>query len=895
MVIHYVFVLEADEFSPQIRMFDTYGTYIRTITLEKIATAITVDRTNTKIWVAFRDHTIVRYVIDSSIAELSFGSEGTAHGQFNDIDGLCVDADNNLYVADTNNYRIQKFDSDGNFLESFGTFGTLDGQFNDPKSIAVFGNNLYIADNLNYRVQKFLASNPPSVPTAVKPDNMTNDEWDASAKTLTAIRNPINTLMPTLRWAFVDTDVNDYQSAYQLQISKEPTFETLLYDSYVVEENSVENIGTHAVPDGYLVDEGLYYYKVRLRDSFGLWSQYSVGSFRIDLVAPINPYMTIVESPQTNVTTVHLNLRCDGDVNEMIVADNAAFENSSWGPYGVTAAWTFTDISGEVEKIKVLYVKFRDTAWNETSVVSGTVTIDTKRPTGVGVTLRVPNVAQYYDVDREVYREEEFVAFNSTNNYRAVEYVYGENIIENSVNASADTIYYLMNVDVRKKTGEQVDREGNAGSESDFNAGTVDFIIQGVISTPVTFIIDPQTGSLIFNRTFTDEEKSNGIRVTYRMGKLTYLLARPFVRRNPEGVNEGSTDEEIYDYLGENPRPQDITVVGVENLSVIDVRTGDNALNNSPETKGTIVFNRPVTIREVGARVPLLQGVYGQSYLTVEDIFGFFVGDGITVGNNSFVYVVRNIDVVNNILYIDKPLLESYPVGSTIVKTVKQLKVIYYYGYKEFAVNNTTIDFSLQADGATSVYVDGDVTTEAGRTREWIPYTASLPVTLLPLSGDEVSLSWKKFGRRDVYFNFRDAAGNETGAVSIPGGVWLDLRLTEYPPSPRHPVVIEEAPKTNTQLVHLRFDLPHPLGVQIMAQGDDVIQEEGVTWEWIDYPVGDRLRILLTDTDGPKTVEVYFRTAAHNVSGPIYLPITLDTTVLVGAGRTYFWRVSLFT
>ena len=58
-----------------------------------------------------------------------WGSKGTGDGQFQGPEGIDVDTSSNVYVADTKNARVQKFDSNGTFLTKWGTFGTEDGQF----------------------------------------------------------------------------------------------------------------------------------------------------------------------------------------------------------------------------------------------------------------------------------------------------------------------------------------------------------------------------------------------------------------------------------------------------------------------------------------------------------------------------------------------------------------------------------------------------------------------------------------------------------------------------------------------------------------------------------------------------------------------------------------------
>ena len=88
-----------------------------------------------------------------------WGSTGTGDGQFDQPVGVAADSTGNVYVADTNNDRIQKFNSTGTFLTKWGTFGVGDGQFNEPNGIGIdSSNNLYVADINNNRVQKFTSA-----------------------------------------------------------------------------------------------------------------------------------------------------------------------------------------------------------------------------------------------------------------------------------------------------------------------------------------------------------------------------------------------------------------------------------------------------------------------------------------------------------------------------------------------------------------------------------------------------------------------------------------------------------------------------------------------------------------------------------------------------------------
>lgn len=150
-----------------------------------------------------------------------FGQAGTGNGEFNRPEGLGLDAQDRLYVADSCNHRIQVFGPDGHWLRTYGHAGKGPGDLSYPYDIRVdsqgrqyvceFGNsriqifdaqdhpveilghaggapgefsnpwgialdshgNLYVADSQNHRVQKFLRRQPyaaAAIPPAGVPD-----------------------------------------------------------------------------------------------------------------------------------------------------------------------------------------------------------------------------------------------------------------------------------------------------------------------------------------------------------------------------------------------------------------------------------------------------------------------------------------------------------------------------------------------------------------------------------------------------------------------------------------------------------------------------------------------------------------------------------------------------
>ena len=78
-------------------------------------------------------------------------------GQLRSPWGIVVDGAGDVYVTDTGNHRIEKFDREGNFITQWGGFGNGDGQFNFPYGIALDAKgSVFVVDSGNTRVQQFM-------------------------------------------------------------------------------------------------------------------------------------------------------------------------------------------------------------------------------------------------------------------------------------------------------------------------------------------------------------------------------------------------------------------------------------------------------------------------------------------------------------------------------------------------------------------------------------------------------------------------------------------------------------------------------------------------------------------------------------------------------------------
>ena len=85
---------------------------------------------------------------------LAWGSIGSDEGQFDGVNDIALDSEGNVWVVDQNNNRLQKFDAQGNFLQVVGIAGAGDGEFNWPWGLAIAPDDtIYVADHLNNRIQ----------------------------------------------------------------------------------------------------------------------------------------------------------------------------------------------------------------------------------------------------------------------------------------------------------------------------------------------------------------------------------------------------------------------------------------------------------------------------------------------------------------------------------------------------------------------------------------------------------------------------------------------------------------------------------------------------------------------------------------------------------------------
>ena len=87
---------------------------------------------------------------------LQWGGHGRKPGQFVRPQGITIDEQDRIWVADACNHRIQVFDTNGRLLQMWGEHGSGPGQLSYPYGIVLDGRgHVYLAEFGNNRVQKF--------------------------------------------------------------------------------------------------------------------------------------------------------------------------------------------------------------------------------------------------------------------------------------------------------------------------------------------------------------------------------------------------------------------------------------------------------------------------------------------------------------------------------------------------------------------------------------------------------------------------------------------------------------------------------------------------------------------------------------------------------------------
>jgi sugar lactone lactonase YvrE len=113
----------------------------------------------------------------------SYGSVGSADGHFSHPGGLALDHAGDVWVADSENNRIEELGSNGEFLGKFGSLGAAPGQLNHPHGISLAPDgSFWVADWGNNRAERFNVKGEllAVAGSAGKGDGQLREPWDVA-------------------------------------------------------------------------------------------------------------------------------------------------------------------------------------------------------------------------------------------------------------------------------------------------------------------------------------------------------------------------------------------------------------------------------------------------------------------------------------------------------------------------------------------------------------------------------------------------------------------------------------------------------------------------------------------------------------------------------------------
>ncbi|MCH2178835.1 MAG: hypothetical protein MK106_08530 [Mariniblastus sp.] len=150
----------------RIQVFDTTGTLLRQWRTPAVKNGkpcgLSMSNDQKLIVSDTHYHRVLFYELDGTLIESRTigGQHGRGPEEFGFVTDTVQDSEGNYYVAEYGDYdRIQKFNSTGEYLYEWGGHGSKVGEFLRPQGLAIDANDhLWVADASNHRIQVFDAT-----------------------------------------------------------------------------------------------------------------------------------------------------------------------------------------------------------------------------------------------------------------------------------------------------------------------------------------------------------------------------------------------------------------------------------------------------------------------------------------------------------------------------------------------------------------------------------------------------------------------------------------------------------------------------------------------------------------------------------------------------------------
>jgi sugar lactone lactonase YvrE len=151
------------DMTARIQVFDAEGNFIRSWRTPESKngrpTGVSIDRSGRLAVADTHYYRVLFYTSEGQLLEDSTigGTMGHGEGEFEFLTDVVQDSDGNYYVSEYGQHdRVQKFTPAGEFVLQWGTHGEAPGQFRRPQGLLIDSQErIWVADACNHRIQVF--------------------------------------------------------------------------------------------------------------------------------------------------------------------------------------------------------------------------------------------------------------------------------------------------------------------------------------------------------------------------------------------------------------------------------------------------------------------------------------------------------------------------------------------------------------------------------------------------------------------------------------------------------------------------------------------------------------------------------------------------------------------